>query len=212
MHDPTRADAAALPPLDEHTADPDPFRLFRDWFEEAGRTGPADPTAMTLATADADGRPSARMVLLKGWDERGFVFFTNYNSRKGRDLSENPLAALLFWWPMLERQVRIEGVAEPLSPEESDAYFNTRPLGAQLGAWASPQSELIAGRAVLDARLEDVKRRFADQPVARPAHWGGYRVVPDTVEFWQSRPDRLHDRLRYRRNDHKMWVCERLAP
>ena len=165
---------------------------------------------MTLATADASGVPSARVVLLKGYDERGFVFFTNYDSRKGRELAENPRAALLFFWPELERQVRIEGLVEQVAPEESDAYYRSRPLTSRIGAWASPQSEPIPGKAWLMARAAEMGLRHGLNP-ARPPHWGGYRLRPDVMEFWQGRPSRLHDRLHYRRADNA-WERARLAP
>ncbi len=166
---------------------------------------------MTLATVAADGRPSARMVLLKGFDQRGFVFYTNYGSRKAGELNANAAAALVFWWPPLERQVRVEGRAERISREESEAYFRTRPLGSKLGAWASAQSEVIPGREVLEERLEQLMARYASDEVPLPPFWGGYRLLPETVEFWQHRENRLHDRLRYRR-DGAAWVVERLSP
>jgi pyridoxamine 5'-phosphate oxidase len=166
---------------------------------------------MTLATAEHDGRPSARIVLLKGYDARGFVFFTNYRSRKGRELAENPQAALLFHWIELERQVRIEGKVETVAAEESDEYYASRPLGSRLGAWASPQSEVIEHREKLDSSLAQVSAKFGENP-PRPEHWGGYRLAPDTLEFWQGRPSRLHDRVRYTREAMAVWRIERLAP
>lgn len=202
--------------LSEADAAADPFAQFAAWFADAqAADGIEDPNAMTLATADAGARPSARVVLLKGFDARGFVFYTNGRSRKGRELADNARAALVFWWPPLERQVRIEGRVERLSEEESDAYFRRRPRGSRLGAHASPQSEVIDGRARLEERLEEVAARFEGRDVPRPAHWGGYRVVPAAVEFWQGRASRLHDRLRYRRageEDAEDWTLERLAP
>jgi len=176
--------------------------------------GLVEPNAMTLATVGPDGRPSARMVLLKGFDHRGFVFYTNYSSRKGRELTANPAAALVFWWPPpVHRQVRIEGLVERVSHEESDAYFRTRPFGSQLGAWASNQSEVIAGRDILELRLERLTATYAGGEVPLPPYWGGYRLAPDVIEFWQGRPNRLHDRLRYSRDGATAgWTLERLSP
>ena len=198
--------------LSEADLAPDPFAQFQAWFDTALAAGLPEPNAMTLDTATPDGRPSARMVLIKGVDPRGFVFYTNYESRKGRELEANPWAALVFYWPELERQIRIEGRVERVAAEESDAYFASRPLGSRLGAWASPQSQVIPGRDVLEARLRDLEARFASGDVPRPPHWGGYRVVPEAVEFWQGRPSRLHDRLRYTRQADGRWAIERLAP
>lgn len=197
--------------LTEADLDPDPIVQFRRWLATAIEEGLLEPTAMTLATADGQGRPSARVVLLKGVDQRGFLFFTNYHSRKGRELASNPHVALVFYWDRLERQVRVTGRAERAAEEESDAYFASRPRGSQLGAWVSPQSEVLTDRAELEQRGTEVAARFADQPVPRPPAWGGMRVVPHTVEFWQGRPDRLHDRLRYHRSADG-WVVERLSP
>jgi pyridoxamine 5'-phosphate oxidase len=196
----------------------DPIRQFGVWFEEALRADLPEPHAMTLATVSADGRPSARTVLLRGFDPRGFVFFTNYDSRKARELAERPHAALLFFWQALERQVRVEGRVQKVSDAESDRYFASRPRGSRLGAWASPQSRVIPGRDDLERRLEEAAERFgageSDGPVPRPDFWGGLRVVPDAVELWQGRPSRLHDRLRYRRDAGAPggWRLERLAP
>jgi pyridoxamine 5'-phosphate oxidase len=189
----------------------DPREQFRRWFAEAEAADIRAPHAMALATAGPDGAPSARMVLLKCADAEGFVFFTGYGSRKGRELDANPRAALLFYWDPLGRQVRIEGRVERVSPDESDAYFATRPRGAQLAAAASRQGRVVANRAELDAAVVELERAHADSEVPRPEHWGGYRLRPDTYEFWQHRENRLHDRLRYR---HEVggWVLERLSP
>ncbi len=181
------------------------------WLDDAVRAGSLEPNAMTLATADAQGRPSARTVLLKGLDARGLVLYTNRTSRKGRELAENPRAALVLRWDELERQVCVTGAAEPAPEDESDAYFASRPRGAQLAAWASEQSSVIPGRAALEARGAELEKRFAGGEVPRPPHWGGVRVVPDAVEFWQGRPSRLHDRLRFRLLD-GAWLVERLSP
>jgi pyridoxamine 5'-phosphate oxidase len=189
----------------------DPVAQFDRWLRDADEAGIPLPNAMALATADAEGRPSARHVLLRGLDARGFTFFTNYESRKGRQLAENPHAALVFLWKQLDRQVNVTGIAERLPPAESDAYFATRPHEAQLGAWASAQSTVLADRGVLDERLAEAGRRFAGADVTRPPHWGGFVVRPDTVEFWQGRRSRLHDRFRYARTD-DAWRIERLSP
>jgi pyridoxamine 5'-phosphate oxidase len=189
----------------------DPITQFRRWWEQVLAAHLLQPEAMTLATATPAGEPSARLVLLRGIDERGFVFFTNYESRKGRDLAANPRAALVLYWTELERQVRVEGQVEPVAPEESDAYFQTRPRGSQLGAWVSPQSEVVPGRDFLMRHMQELTERYASTNVPRPPHWGGYRVIPTLVEFWQGQPNRLHDRLRYRRQGEN-WVLERLAP
>jgi pyridoxamine 5'-phosphate oxidase len=196
--------------LHEEEIDPNPFAQFKHWFDEALQAQLPEPNAMTLATATPDGRPSARIVLLKGFDERGFVFYTNYESRKAQELLANPYAALIFYWNELERQVRIEGRVVQVEAQESDEYFNSRPRGSRLGAWTSPQSQVIAGREVLDQRLQHFETQFSED-VPRPPHWGGFRVEPAVFEFWQGRPSRLHDRLRYRR-DGDAWVIERLAP
>lgn len=202
--------------LDETNVAPDPLRQFEHWFAEAVKSQVPEPNAMTLATVAADGRPAARIVLLKEFDARGFVFFTNYRSRKGRELAAHPAATLLFFWPDLERQVRIEGAVTRLEPEESAAYFAERPRSSQLGAWASPQSEPIPGRADLEARFAAAAERFRDADVAVPCppHWGGYRLSPDVLEFWQGRTSRLHDRIRYRQAEKHAgaWVIDRLAP
>jgi pyridoxamine 5'-phosphate oxidase len=196
--------------LSEADVASDPFVQFERWFAETREAGVVEPNAMTLATVSAEGQPSARVVLLKGFDRRGFVFYTNFASRKGQELTAHPLAALLFYWPELERQIRVEGVVERVADVEADSYFTSRPLGSRLGAWASPQSQVIADRAALDARLADVTARFGDE-VPRPPHWGGLRVVPQRFEFWQGRPSRLHDRIVYVASEEN-WAINRLAP
>ena len=198
--------------LDEKTADPDPLKQFQQWFDEArARVSPL-PEAMTLATATTDGKPSARLVLLKQVDDRGFVFYTNYRSSKARELDTNPFAALVFYWPQLERQVRVEGTVTRTSAAESDEYFQTRPRDSQIGALASPQSEVIPNRDVLEQRLAELEEEFRDKEVERPAHWGGYCLKPERIEFWKGRPGRLHDRLLYERQANGAWIIKRLAP
>lgn len=199
----------------EESSPSEPYTLFRTWLAEAVETEqpPGEANAMLLSTVDAHGQPHARVMLLKGLDERGFVFYSNYRSDKGREIDANPLVAITFFWPILERQVRIEGAIEKVSAAESDAYYAVRPLGSRLGAWASPQSSVIDGREQLSASLATVTARFEGQDSPeRPEHWGGYRVLPSRIEFWQGRPDRLHDRLNYRLAAGSEWVRQRLAP
>ena len=198
-------------PLSEAHSDPDPMRQFAHWFEEV-RNVDADPTAMALATASTQGRPSVRTVLLKGIDDRGFIFYTNYDSRKAREMEATGRASLLFFWRSVERQVRIDGTVERVSPVESDAYFETRPVDSRLSVYASRQSEAIESRDVLEEAFERAKRTYGDGPVPRPDWWGGYRIVPDEFEFWQGRTSRLHDRLRYVKGANGSWRRERLAP
>jgi len=197
--------------LDEDSLDPDPIAQFKIWFEEARAAGELDPDAMTLATSTRSGEVSARIVLIRGLSERGFVFFSNYDSRKGREIEENARAALVFYWATLNRQVRVEGNVRRVDQNESEAYFKTRPRGSQIGAWASPQSSEIENRRVLEAMVGDLERRFADREVPVPPNWGGYRVIPDSLEFWQGRESRLHDRIVYRKMNNG-WKTVRLAP
>lgn len=196
--------------LSEAQADPDPIRQFERWFDEALRAGLPLPNAMTLATVTSAGAPSARIVLLKGVERGQFLFYTNYLSRKGRELEHRAAACLVFLWSELERQVRIDGTVQKLGAAQSDAYYATRPLGARLSAWASAQSQLVASREVLESAMEAARRRHGEQP-PRPSHWGGYRVEPHEIEFWQGRSDRLHDRLLYKRHG-AAWKIERLSP
>lgn len=198
--------------LSEDEVNNNPILQFNEWWKEALNAGIDEVNAMTLATASADGVPSARIVLLKGFDDNGFVFFTNYNSYKGKNILENPRACLVFFWKELERQVRITGLTEKVSAAESDAYFNSRPEASRIGAWASPQSEVISSRKWLEEHERELVEQFKISPIGRPVHWGGYRVKPVTVEFWQGRPSRLHDRIQYSLQENGDWKIERLAP
>lgn len=198
--------------LKETDVDVSPFKQFQIWFDQALAAQLPEPNAMTVATATQSGIPSARIVLLKGFDERGFVFYTNYHSHKGQELTDNPQAALVFWWAELERQVRIEGRVEKVSDQESDEYFHSRPFNSRLGAWASIQSQVIENREVLERRAQELKTKYENSDVPRPPHWGGFRVIPSAIEFWQGRSSRLHDRLLYRLLDNGTWLIERLSP
>lgn len=198
--------------LDESGADKNPIKQFSTWWDEAVNSQINEVNAMTLATVNKEGWPSARIVLLKAFDENGFVFFTNYNSRKGKDLDQNNRGALVFFWKELERQVRIEGLIEKVSPIESDIYYHSRPEGSRIGAWASPQSEVIESRAMLEEKVKRLTENFIRNGIERPYFWGGYRLKPKTIEFWQGRPSRLHDRLRYNLQNAGDWKMERLAP
>ncbi|TFI55984.1 pyridoxamine 5'-phosphate oxidase [Mastigocladus laminosus UU774] len=198
--------------LNETDIDLNPFIQFQKWFDEALTAQLLEPNAMTLATTTTDGKPSARIVLLKDFDERGFVFFTNYNSQKGQELAENPQAALVFWWAELERQVRICGHVEKISENDSDRYFQSRPFQSRLGAWASNQSDIIESRTLLEQRFQELQAKYENQDVPRPPHWGGLRVIPTEIEFWQGRSSRLHDRILYTRLDNSDWKIQRLSP
>lgn len=196
----------------ESNAESNPFLQFQHWFTQAMNAQVIEPNAMTLATITPEGRPAARIVLLKDFDERGFVFYSNFQSRKGQEMAQTPAAALVFWWGELERQVRIEGSITLVSDSEADAYFQSRPRGSQLGAWVSSQSQVIENRTVLEDRLDRLDRDYRDSPIPRPPHWGGYRLVPSYFEFWQGRSNRLHDRLCYRQTTSDAWKVERLSP
>lgn len=196
----------------EHDLLPDPIQQFEAWLATAIESKLPEPTAMTLATVGSDRRPSARMVLLKHVDHQGFTFFTNYTSRKGSEIEASPWVSLIFFWVALERQVRVEGQAHRIAEADSDAYFQTRPRGSQLSTWASHQSEIIPDRALLERRMQELEDRYADQPIPRPPYWGGLRVEPAAIEFWQGRQNRMHDRLRYRLDESSAWVLERLSP
>jgi pyridoxamine 5'-phosphate oxidase len=198
--------------LSETDVDPNPFIQFKQWFDQALAAQLTEPNAMTIATATLDGKPSARMVLLKDFDQRGFVFYTNYNSQKGQELAQNPQASLVFWWAELERQVRISGQIEKVSDKESDEYFYSRPFDSRLGAWASHQSQVIETREVLEQQMQELQIKYRDREVQRPPHWGGFRVIPREIEFWQGRSNRLHDRLRYTLLEDGSWKIERLSP
>lgn len=198
--------------LSETDVNSNAFVQFKEWFDQALSAKILEPNAMMVATTTAEGKPSARMVLLKDFDERGFVFYTNYNSQKAQELAENPQAALVFWWAELQRQVRICGWVEKISDEESDKYFYSRPFSSRLGAWASNQSEVIENREVLERQLEELQQQYYNKDVPRPPHWGGIRVIPSEIEFWQGRSSRLHDRLVYRKVEDGGWKIERLSP
>ena len=196
----------------EEDLDPDPFKQFESWFNTALESEFVHADAFSLSTSSPDGKPAARMLLLKGFDENGFVFYTNSESRKGKELASNPYCTICFWWDKLERQVRIEGRVEKVPDSEADAYFATRPRGSQIGAWASEQSRTISDRGYLEKRFEEIEDKYRDREVPRPAYWNGYRLIPDSIEFWQGRPNRLHDRLRYKLQEDGSWVIDRLAP
>ena len=201
----------SLKQLDEKDVKRDPFDQFKEWFDDAVNAEVNEPNAMMLATSTSDGKPSARMVLLKGFDKESLTFFTNFNSRKASLLDSNPYAALVFFWPELERQIRIEGMVEKVSEKESNEYFNSRPEGSRIGAWASPQSQVIPNREFLELLYTEIETKFKGKEIPRPERWGGFRVIPSLFEFWQGRPNRLHDRIQYSKADNN-WIIERLAP
>ena len=201
-----------LESLHEKQIEEDPFKQFEKWWYEVMKSNIDEANAMTLATADKAGKPSARIVLLKGFTHEGFQFFTNYESHKGEELKQNPQACLVFFWKELERQVRIEGIVEKVSAAESDEYFNSRPAGSKIGAWASPQSKVIASREILEEKVSSIEKKFSGTEIERPGHWGGYILKPALIEFWQGRPSRLHDRILYTRIEKNKWKIERLAP
>ena len=201
-----------LQDLSEIKVNSNPFLQFKKWFDQTLSADILEPNAMTLATTTTECKPSARMVLIKNFDERGFVFYTNYNSQKAQELAENPQAALVFWWAELQRQVRIYGRVEKILERESDQYFYSRPFNSRLGAWASNQSEVIESRKVIEERLQELKHKYQNQDIPRPPHWGGIRVIPTEIEFWQGRSSRLHDRLLYTKNVDDSWKIERLSP
>ncbi len=198
--------------LDEKDVDPDPIVQFEKWFEDAVKNKVNEPNVMHLSTADSDGKPSGRIMLLKGFNENGFVFYTNYDSRKGNELRVNSFASMTFLWLELYRQVRIEGKVKPLTSQESDEYFHSRPRGSQIGAFASSQSRILNSRAELEKAAEDIEVRFKDKEIPRPENWGGFCLVPESIEFWQGRANRLHDRIKYQREQNETWTIKRLYP
>lgn len=201
-----------LKTFNESDANADAIAQFGQWWQEATSSAIDEVNALTLATVSNEGKPSARIVLLKGYDEKGFVFFTNYESHKGKELTANPNACMVFFWKELERQIRIEGVVEKISAQESDAYFFSRPIGSQIGAWASPQSQVIEHREIIEENVKNLVHQFGEEPMQRPAHWGGFRLKAQLIEFWQGRESRLHDRLQYQLSANGNWTIERLAP
>lgn len=212
MDKPNKEVEYKLGALREMDIDPDPVVQFKKWYEDAFNSDSIQPDAMAVASATKDGRPSARMMLLKEFDSEGFVFYTNHESRKGEEFSQNPHVAIVFWWPLLERQVRIEGTLEKISDDEADSYFKSRPRGHQIGAWASNQSQVISSREALDGLFSELEGLYEGREIPRPPLWAGYRLRHSSIEFWQERPNRLHDRLRYRKVQGGGWIIERLAP